>query len=81
MPTRMELMAANLNQEQIRQKLGVDKLLYLSIDSLVEAVNRGHPEIKSPCMACMNGHYISGDITEAKIEALQNLRLKDKIPA
>lgn len=71
-PSRQELIAATHELEQIRTYLGVDKLLYQSIDDLVEAVTRrGDHDIKRPCMACMDGIYISGRITETKIKELE----------
>lgn len=78
-PSRSELIAANDTVEQIREYLGVDKLLYQSEEDLVEAVTRrGDHHIKRPCMACMDGKYICGNITEAKIRELEEKRMKDK---
>jgi amidophosphoribosyltransferase len=80
MPLRKELLAANHSVEEIRQHLGVDQLLYLSMEGLVEAVTReSHDTIKTPCMACMNGNYVSGKITEDKIQNLGKQRQKDKM--
>lgn len=68
-PTRDELIAANSSMEDIRKFLGVDKLLYQTLDDLVEAVTRrGDHHIERPCMACMDGCYVTGDITEEKIK-------------
>lgn len=74
-PSRKELIAAHDTLEEIRQYLGVDKLLYQEIDDLVEAVTRkGDHHIENPCMACMNGCYITGDIDEKKILELEKNR-------
>lgn len=68
-PTKKELLAANKSIDQIRAYLGVNKLLYQNIDDLVEAVTRkGEHDIQNPCLACMNGCYITGDITEQKMQ-------------
>lgn len=78
-PSRKELIAAQENLEQIRQYLGVDRLLYQSQEDLVEAVTRrGQHHIERPCMACMDGKYICGNITEEKIELLEQLRELDR---
>src|SRR5579885_1856506 len=78
-PSRKELIAANNTEEQIRKYLGVDKLLYQSQEDLVEAVvRRGQHHIKKPCMACMDGDYICGDITEAKIQKLEAQRESER---
>ena len=60
MPTSEELIAGNKSVEDIKNILGVDILLYQEIDDLVEAVTRrGDHHIDNPCMACLDGHYIS----------------------
>jgi len=74
-PSRSDLIAANANVEEIRQYLGVDKLLYQQLGDLVEAVTRrGEHHINRLCMACMDGCYITGDITEEKIAQLGQAR-------
>lgn len=78
-PTRKELIAAHSSMEEIRQFLGVDKLLYQKLDDLVEAVTRkGDHHIERPCMACMDGWYVTGDITEEKIQALECQRAGER---
>lgn len=78
-PSRDELIAANNSLEQIRDYLGVDQLMYQSQEDLVEAVTRrGQHQIKQPCMACMDGNYICGNITAAKIKELEQLRETDR---
>ena len=53
-PTREELIAANLDLEQIRQHLGVDSLGYLSLDGMLNAVPDGPHGF---CHACFSGDY------------------------
>lgn len=77
-PSRKKLIAAHKSEEEIRQFLGVDKLLYQSQEDLVEAVTRkGTHRMVRPCMACMDGIYICGNITEEKIKALEKKRLSE----
>jgi amidophosphoribosyltransferase len=67
-PSRSELIAATHSIEAIQTYLGVDKLLYQERDDLVEAVTRrGDHHIDNPCMACMNGCYVTGNIDENKM--------------
>ncbi len=76
-PSRRELIAAQDTLEQIRDFIGVDYLLYQSQDDLVEAVTRrGEHHIERPCMACMDGKYICGNIDEAKMKQLEDERGK-----
>jgi amidophosphoribosyltransferase len=74
-PSRNELIAANDTEDQIRDFLGVDLLLYQTQHDLIEAVTRrGQHHITQPCMACMDGDYICGGITENKIQGLEKQR-------
>lgn len=80
MPSHSELIAAHSTQEEIRHYLGVDKLLYQELDDLVEAItHEGDHEIEDPCMACMNGCYVSGRMTENKIQKLKLQRQQDQV--
>ncbi len=80
MPSRKELIAANRSEKEIEAYLEVDKLLYQSLDDLQEAVKRKveYP-IDQMCMACMDGKYITGDIDQKKIQALEERRLGDRV--
>tara|TARA_Y100000780_G_scaffold169188_1_gene154392 strand:- start:1268 stop:2743 length:1476 start_codon:yes stop_codon:yes gene_type:complete len=79
MPTRGELIAGNMNVDEIEKFLEVDTLLYQEIDDLVEAVTRkGNHHIDTPCMACLNGHYVANDIDEATIKSMETQRLRDR---
>lgn len=77
-PSRKELIAANLTDAEICKFLGADKLLYQSTEDLHEAVARHQQAIRRPCMACMDGDYISGNITEEKIQLLEKQREEEK---
>jgi amidophosphoribosyltransferase len=78
-PSRKELIAAQLSHAEIAKFIGVDKLLYQTEEDLIEAITRrGDHHIEQPCMACMDGQYICGNITEAKMELLENIRTKEK---
>jgi len=75
MPTKNELIAGNMNEKQIESFLEVDALLYQEIDDLVEAVTRrGDHYIDKPCMACLDGNYVTNDIDDAKIAEIETLR-------
>ena len=79
MPTRSELIAGNMNEDEIEKFLEVDTLLYQEIDDLVEAVTRkGDHHIDTPCMACLDGHYVANDIDAATIKNMETQRLHDR---
>jgi amidophosphoribosyltransferase len=74
-PSRNDLIAAKCSEEEIREFLAVDILLYQSQDDLVEAITRrGEHNITSPCTACLDGNYFCGDITEEKMRQLAENR-------
>ena len=52
--TKDELIAANLEIEEIRKQLGAETLGYISIESLVEAIGI---EAENLCLGCINEYY------------------------
>ncbi|MDO8954475.1 MAG: amidophosphoribosyltransferase [Gammaproteobacteria bacterium] len=64
-PTTNELIAHNQSVEEIRNYIGVDILLYQDVKDLQEAVlRRGNHLVQKPCMACLDGDYCAGKISE-----------------
>jgi amidophosphoribosyltransferase len=66
-PTRNDLVAATHTIEEIRKYLRVDSISYLTVDSLLEAVNQ--PDMKF-CTACFDGEYpilFEEEVTEDKL--------------
>lgn len=53
-PTRNDLIAATHSIDEIKKYLRVDSINYLTVDSLLEAVNK--PDMKF-CTACFDGNY------------------------
>jgi amidophosphoribosyltransferase len=54
MATKRELIAANMQVEQIRQEVGADSLGYLSVEGLSRAVGSSSDRF---CMGCFTGEY------------------------
>jgi amidophosphoribosyltransferase len=79
MPTKGELIAGNMTENEIEAYMEVDALLYQSIDDLVEAVTRrGDHHIDRPCMACLDGNYVANDIDESKVVEMEAMRMNDR---
>ncbi len=58
-PTTSELIASQKTEEEIREFLHADLLVYQSLEGLIEAVTRkGDHHIDTPCTACLGGEYI-----------------------
>jgi len=71
--SRRQLVAAELEVEQIRQRIGADSLGYLSQEGLVEAIGLARRDL---CMACLDGQYPTGRPEEAQAgrAALETVR-------
>ena len=74
MPTRSELVAYGRTHDEINQLIGADQLIYQSVDDMKKAVQDINPSIKNFESSCFDGVYISGDITEAYLDALEAAR-------
>ena len=80
MPTKAELIAANKTEEEIREHIGADILLYQTIPDLVEAViRRGGHNIDRPSMPYLDGWYVTGDIDEARIVGLEKEKIDSEL--
>lgn len=62
MPSTSELIAHGRTVEEIREALGVDKLMFQDLDDLVDACRDGFPLVSSFECSVFTGEYITGDI-------------------
>lgn len=70
--SRKDLIAANKTEEEIREYIGADILLYQKIDDLVEAVTRkGEHNIDRPSMPYLDGWYVTGDIDVNNLDNME----------
>ncbi len=77
MPSSAEFVAHNRSIEEIRREIGADKLFYQELDDLVDAVTRCNPAISEFDASCFNGQYVTGDITRAYLQQVDNDRNDD----
>ncbi|MCX7627733.1 MAG: amidophosphoribosyltransferase [Methylophilaceae bacterium] len=80
MPSRWELLATNRTDEEICREIGADALIYQDLDALVRDVQLGNPEITRFDCSCFDGNYVTGDVTESYLAAIEALRA-DGAPA
>ncbi len=79
LPTKEEYIANNLNEQEIAKSIDADLVIYQDLDDLVEAVTRkGDVKFTQPCTACFNGHYPTGDVTEAVLEEIESQRKQER---
>lgn len=74
MPSRHELIAHGRDVEEIRKKLDVDRLIFQDLEDLVDACRDGFPLVSNFECSVFTGEYITGDIDEAYLDRLENIR-------
>jgi len=71
MPTRRELVANQLDTEEVQKILGADALFYQKLEDLIWAAREGNPEIETFEDSCFSGNYVTKDITEKYLADLE----------
>jgi amidophosphoribosyltransferase len=74
MQTRTEFVARDRDEDQIARKIGVDKIIYQSLDDLKKAVRQENPKLRNFCAACFDGNYVTGDVTPDMLKAIEDER-------
>jgi len=75
MPSAHELVAHDRTEDEIRDVISCDKLIYQDLADLIDAVNRkGKVNISRFDTSVFDGNYITGDVNEAYLEQLELLR-------
>lgn len=74
MPAVDELIAHDRTTEQIQQEIGADWLVYQTVADLIEAVRYDKHPIEHFESSCFTGEYITGDVDQQYLEALQKQR-------
>ena len=74
MPTSRELIAYGRTEEEMCHMLGADGIIFQDLEDLVAAVNVGNPALQTFDASVFTGSYITGDVTEAYLSYLEQLR-------
>ena len=74
MPYVEELIAYNRTVDEISELIGADKLIYLDLEDLIDAVSLGNKDIKDFDCSCFNGEYITGGVSETYLSKLKKIR-------
>lgn len=83
MPSASELIAHNRTTEEVAELIGADKLFYLELDALKDAVLAGNTMISQFDTSVFDGKYVTGGVTEeylAQLDASRNDDAKADIP-
>ena len=74
MPTRAELVAHDRTEEEIRQVIGADALIYQDVAAMKQAVGKINPGVQGFEASCFDCLYITGDISDEEVTALNEGR-------
>ena len=74
MPTREELIASQRNDEEIALEIGCDELIYQDLAALIDDVRSVNPAVKKFEASCFDGVYVTGDITQAYLDGVEQER-------
>lgn len=80
-PTRTELIANKKSVEEIATELRADEVIYNDLEDVVASVTSLNPNIKMMDTSCFDGVYITGDITEKFLNAMEEGRGKGRAGA
>ena len=74
MPAKSEYIAHEKSVQEICDSIGADWLIYQTLDDLIDSCSNGSLGLSRFDASCFNGEYITGDIDEAYLQALENER-------
>src|SRR5574343_94374 len=78
MPTNTELVAHGRTEEEVRQIIGCDALIYQDVNAMKKVVGNLNPAIGGCEASCFDGVYITGDVTAADFAAIETQRRSQK---
>jgi amidophosphoribosyltransferase len=74
MPAASELIANGRTIDEIQELIGADKLIYQDLHGLIRSVRYDNAGISEFDASCFSGEYITGDVTDAYLDELEQRR-------
>ncbi len=74
MPTSEELIAHGRTNEEIREYIGADALIYQDVDAMKRVIGALNPKLNGFDASCFDGVYITGDVSAADFAAMREQR-------
>mgnify|MGYP001552674109 FL=1 len=74
MPIKSELIAHDRTVDEIAAAIGADWLIYQDLEDLVQAVQKGNPQITAFDCSVFTGEYVTGGVTLEYLDHLEYLR-------
>jgi len=75
MSTKNDFVALDRSIEEVAVELGCDHLLFQTVEDMVKATSEHAPPTMEFCMACFEGKYPTGDITQDMLRDIEQDRL------
>ncbi|MCP8898850.1 amidophosphoribosyltransferase [Gilvimarinus xylanilyticus] len=79
MPSTKELIAHGRSHDEVCEEIGADWLIYQELDDLVAASAEGSSGVNEFDCAVFDGKYITGDVDQAYLDALEASRHAGKV--
>jgi amidophosphoribosyltransferase len=79
MPSSKELIAFGRNEEEVAREIGVDRLIYQSIEDLISDCASINTDVSRFETSCFTGEYVTGDITLEYLSEVEGERNDEKI--
>lgn len=74
MPSPTELVAHGRTEEEVAKEIGVDLVIYQTLDDLVQSCRTWNPSINTFDCSVFTGEYVTGGVDDRYLEHLQKLR-------
>ena len=74
MPAAAELIANGRDEDEIAKLIGADKLIYQDLHGLIRSVRHDNSTIEEFDASCFSGEYVTGDVTAAYLQNLEEHR-------
>jgi len=74
MQTKTEFVARGADEATVAKRIGADKVIYQSLESLKKAVKLQNPKLSEFCAACFDGVYPTGDVSPELLKEIEDER-------
>jgi len=79
MPTPEELIASGRTQDEIRDFIGADALIYQDVDAMKRVVGKLNGQVASFEASCFDGRYITGDVSVEDFSTMREQRRSQQV--
>jgi amidophosphoribosyltransferase len=74
MPAASELVASNRTEDEVRQQIGADWLIYQDLGDLIGSVHYDNADIDEFDTSCFSGSYVTREVTPDYLKRLESER-------